>query len=92
MTPAQFDELKTTVSRMRDTAEALSRTIEDWRTPLISVELRKVILVASRFFEFLHRLGHSRPMHSVPVPINVRCYREKRSQNREERNAVRAGQ
>jgi hypothetical protein len=19
-------------------------------------------------------LGHSRPMHSVPVPINVRCY------------------
>jgi hypothetical protein len=20
------------------------------------------------------RLGHSRPMHSVPVPINVRCY------------------
>ena len=21
-----------------------------------------------------HTLGHSRPMHSVPVPINVRCY------------------
>jgi hypothetical protein len=20
------------------------------------------------------QLGHSRPMHSVPVPINVRCY------------------
>jgi hypothetical protein len=19
-------------------------------------------------------MGHSRPMHSVPVPINVRCY------------------
>jgi hypothetical protein len=26
MTPEQFDELKTTVTRMRDTADALSRT------------------------------------------------------------------
>ena len=25
-------------------------------------------------FEFLHSLGHSRPIQSVPVPINVRCY------------------
>ena len=24
--------------------------------------------------EFFNKIGHSRPMHSVPVPINVRCY------------------
>jgi hypothetical protein len=28
---------------------------------LILAELRKVILVASQFFEFLHSLGHSQP-------------------------------
>jgi hypothetical protein len=22
----------------------------------------------------MSQMGHSRPMHSVPVPINVRCY------------------
>ena len=22
----------------------------------------------------MSEMGHSRPMHSVPVPINVRCY------------------
>jgi hypothetical protein len=35
--------------------------LEDWRARLILAELRKVILVASQFFEFLHSLGHSRP-------------------------------
>jgi hypothetical protein len=33
--------------------------LEDWRARLILAELRKVILVASQFFEFLHGLGHS---------------------------------
>jgi hypothetical protein len=26
------------------------------------------------FADFFNKIGHSRPMHSVPVPINVRCY------------------
>jgi hypothetical protein len=49
--------------------------LEDWRARLISVELRKVILVASQFFEFLHSLGHqrrfkdsSRASASRPIP------------------------
>ena len=36
------------------------QALEDPRARLILVELRKVILVASQFFEFLHSLGHSR--------------------------------
>ena len=32
--------------------------LEDWRARLIVAELRKVILIASQFFEFLHGLGH----------------------------------
>jgi hypothetical protein len=35
---------------------------------------RKILLAASQFFAFLHSLGHLRPMHSVAVPIDVRCY------------------
>jgi hypothetical protein len=31
--------------------------LEDWRARLILAELRKLILVASQFFEFLHSLG-----------------------------------
>jgi hypothetical protein len=34
--------------------------LEDWRARLILAELRKVIVVASQFFEFLHSLGQSR--------------------------------
>jgi hypothetical protein len=26
------------------------------------------------FTDFFTKIGHSQPMHSVPVPINVRCY------------------
>ena len=48
--------------------------LEDWRARLVLAESRKVILVASQLFEFLHSLGHSRPIHLVPVPIKVRCY------------------
>jgi hypothetical protein len=33
------------------------QALEDWRALLILVELRKFILVASQFFEFLHGLG-----------------------------------
>ena len=32
MTPEQFDELKTTVTRMRDTADALSRSCQMFAT------------------------------------------------------------
>jgi len=39
--------------------------LEDWRARLILAELRKVILVASQFFEFLHSLGHFRPIDDV---------------------------
>jgi hypothetical protein len=39
--------------------------LEDWRARLILAELRKVILVASQFFEFLHSLGHLRPFVDV---------------------------
>jgi len=35
--------------------------LEDWRARLILAELRKVILVASQFFEFLHSLGQKLP-------------------------------
>jgi hypothetical protein len=28
---------------------------------------------ATRKTYFFNSIGHSRPMHSVPVPINVRC-------------------
>ena len=35
--------------------------LEDWRARLISVELRKVILVASQFFEFSAYLGSGHP-------------------------------
>ena len=39
----------------------------------MTVELPKFRVRLYRV-EFLHSQGHSRPMHSVPVPINVRCY------------------
>jgi hypothetical protein len=39
--------------------------LEDWRARLISVELRKVSLVAPQFFEFLHNLGHFRQINDV---------------------------
>jgi hypothetical protein len=41
--------------------------LEDWRARLILAELRKVILVASQFFEFLHSLGQSLPNCDVRV-------------------------
>jgi hypothetical protein len=40
--------------------------LEDWRARLILAELRKVILVASQFFEFLHSLGHQRRFERKP--------------------------
>jgi hypothetical protein len=40
--------------------------LEDWRVRLILAELRKVILVASQFFEFLHSLGQKGDM---PTPV-----------------------
>ena len=39
------------------------QALEDWRALLIWVELRKFILVASQFFEFLHRCA-GRPARS----------------------------
>jgi len=37
----------------------------------IFLNLRKIILVVSRFFEFLHSQGHSLPMRLVSAPHHV---------------------
>jgi hypothetical protein len=39
---------------------------------LILVELRKVILVASQFFEFLHSQGQTRPGRAISISSHVR--------------------
>ena len=49
------------------------QALEDWRALLILVDLRKFILVASQFFEFLHSLdpsltwGSPRLLHCTPI-------------------------
>jgi len=47
---------------------------KDLQAHSLWLSFEKTILVVSRFFEFSHSLGHSRPMHSAPAPTNVRCY------------------
>jgi hypothetical protein len=48
------------------------QALVDWQARLILVELRKVILVASQFFEFLHSLGQTRPGRASRRTSHVR--------------------
>ena len=47
-----------------------------YRQPAEKLQLTKAHqeVVAAVRSSSMSEVGHSRPMHSVPVPINVRCY------------------